>query len=438
MNEFTEIEKYVNKKELQKIFRKLFPICRSITGNGFKKSLNIIGEIVDLNIFKFKTGTKVLDWTIPKEWNISEAYIVTPNGKKIANFKKHNLHIVNYSHPINSKINLNNLKKKLHTFPPMPTAIPYVTSYYKQDWGFCLSFNDYKKLKKGNYKVYINSSLKNGELIYSDKIIPGKTKKEILISTYLCHPQMANHELSGPLVWSMLYKILKKTGPHNYSYRFLICPENIGSAAFLHKNKKKLKNIKAGFVVNCVGHGNEVNFKKSRQGDSLTDKATLNILENSKFKYYVEEFEPFGSDERNFCSPGFNLPIGLIMRKRYDGFKQYHTSLDNEKILSYQTITESIKIYLDTIKTIENNFIPLGKILYGVPQLSKSKIPLYTNISSKRKKIEEKKRVMLQILNLADGKMDMIDIANKKKFKLIDHLDLINDLIKSGYIRKKN
>ena len=438
MSKFTGIEKYVNKKELQSYFKKLFPICRSITGNGFKESLKIIGKIVDLKIFKFKTGAKVLDWTIPKEWNISDAYIITPGGKKIADFKKHNLHVVNYSHPIQKNIDLEELKKKLHTLPTMPTAIPYITSYYKKDWGFCLSHNDFKKLKRGKYKVLINSTLKNGELIYSDTLIPGKTKKEILISTYLCHPQMANHELSGPLVWSMLYRILKNTGPHEYTYRFLICPENIGAAAFLHKNKKNIKNIKAGFVINCVGHGNEINYKKSRQGNTLSDRAALNVIKNSKYKFYIEDFEPLGSDERQFCSPGFNMPIGLIMRKRYDGFKEYHTSLDNEDILSYRTITESIKIYLDTIKTIENNFIPLGRVQYGVPQLSKSKIPLYRSTSNwKVKKLEDRIRIMLQILNLADGKLDMIDIANKKKFKLIDYLDLINDLIKSGYIKKK-
>ena len=437
MIKLNDIEKYVNKKELQSYFKKLFPICRSITGDGFKKSLEIIGEIVDLKIFKFKTGTKVLDWTIPNEWNIKNAYIIKPNGKKIADFKKHNLHIVNYSQPVNKKISLKNLKEKLHTLPSMPKAIPYITSYYNKDWGFCINHTEYKKLKNGNYKVFIDSSLKKGELTYSESIIPGKTKKEILLSTYLCHPQMANHELSGPLVWSMLYRILKNTGPHKYTYRFLICPENIGAAAFLHKNKNNVKNIIAGYIINCVGYGNEINYKKSRIGNSLADNAALNVIENSKYKSYIHDFAPWGSDERQFCSPGFNLPLGLIMRKMFDGFKEYHTSLDNEKILSYETIIESINIYLDTIKTLENNFIPIAKVQYGTPQLSKSTIPLYRKqMNWKEKKMEDKTKIMLEILNMADGKIDMIGIANQKNFKLIDHLGLINDLIKSGYIKR--
>jgi len=437
MVKLNDIKKYVNKKELQSYFKKLFPICRSITGVGFKKSLEIIGEIVDLKIFKFKTGTKVLDWTIPNEWNIKNAYIIKPNGKKIADFKKHNLHIVNYSQPVNKKISLKDLKEKLHTLPSMPKAIPYVTSYYNKDWGFCITHNEYKKLKNGNYKVFVESSLKKGELTYSESIIPGKTKKEILLSTYLCHPQMANHELSGPLVWSMLYRILKNTGPHKYTYRLLICPENIGAAAFLHKNKKNVKNIIAGYVINCVGYGNEINYKKSRIDNSLSDRAALNVIKNSNHKYYIHDFEPWGSDEKQFCSPGFNLPIGLIMRKRFDGFKEYHTSLDNEKILSYVTIIESINIYLDTIKTLENNFIPVAKVQFGTPQLSKSPIPLYRNQSNwKGEKMEERTKIMLQILNMADGKRDIIDLANQKKFKLLDHLDLIDDLIESGFIRK--
>ena len=432
-----EIKKYVIKKELQSYFKKLYPICRSITGDGFKESLKIIGEIVDLKIFKFKTGQKVLNWIIPNEWNIKDAYIITPTGKKIADFKKHNLHILNYSQPINEKISLKKLKEKIYTLPSMPKAIPYITSYYNKDWGFCMSHNEYKKLKDGTYKVFIDSSLKKGELTYSETVIPGKTKKEILFSTYLCHPQMANHELSGPLVWSMLYRILKNTGPHKYTYRFLICPENIGAAAFLHKNKNNVKNITAGYVINCVGHGNEINYKRSRIGNSLADNAALNVIENSKYKSYIHDFAPWGSDERQFCSPGFNLPIGLIMRKMFDEFKEYHTSLDNEKILSYETIIESINIYLDTIKTLESNFIPIAKVQYGTPQLSRSTIPLYrTKMNWKEKKMEDKTKIMLEILNLADGKIDMIDIANKKNFKLIDHLNLINDLIKSGYIKK--
>jgi aminopeptidase-like protein len=442
MNNFI-VEKYVTEKLLKKYFDKLYKICRSILGKGFRDSLDIVGELVDLNIKKVKSGTNVLDWTIPNEWNINDAYIIDPNGKKIVKFKEHNLHVVGYSEPINKVVDLKELKKHLHTLPKLPNAIPYVTTYYKKNWGFCIKYNDYKKLVPGKYKVFIDSTLKPGHLVYSDTLIKGKSKKEILLSTYLCHPQMANHELSGPLAWSMLYKIIKDTGPHKYSYRFLICPENIGSAAFLHNSKKKVKNIIAGYIINCVGNGKKFTYKKSRIGNSLADNAALNILKHLKTKLDIVDFFPDGSDERQFCSPGFNLPIGLIMRNMYgrqDGskmdFPEYHTSLDNENKISFKTIIQTIGVYLDVLKTIENNFIPLGRVQYGTPQLSKSPIKLYGEMMNFRiKEKNEKTRVLLEILNLADGKLDLLSIANKRNFKLIDHHQTIGDLIKAKYIK---
>ena len=439
------LEKYVTEKLLKKYFDKLYKICRSIMGNGFRDSLNIIGELVDLNIKKVKSGTNVLDWTVPDEWNIKDAYIVDPNGKKIAKFKQHNLHVVGYSEPVNKVLDLKELKKHLHTLPKLPNAIPYVTTYYKRNWGFCIKYNDYKKLVPGKYRVFIDSTIKPGHLVYSDKLIKGKSKKEILLSTYLCHPQMANHELSGPLAWSMLYKIIKDTGPHKYSYRFLICPENIGAAAFLHYSKKKINNIAAGYIINCVGNGKKFTYKKSRIGDSLADNAALNVLKYSKTKLDIVDFFPDGSDERQFCSPGFNLPIGLIMRNMYgrqDGskmdFPEYHTSLDDENKISFKTIIETIQVYLDVLKTIENNFVPIGRVQYGTPQLSKSPIKLYGEMMNFRiKEKNEKTRVLLEILNLADGKLDLLSIANKKDFKLIDHYQTISDLIKVKYIKTK-
>ncbi len=434
---------FVDEKILKVYFNKLYKICRSILGEGFRDSLKILGELVDLDIKKVKSGTNVLDWTVPDEWNIKDAYIIDPKGKKLAEFKKHNLHIVGYSHPINKIVSLDELKKHIYTLKKQPEAIPYVTSYYKRSWGFCLKYNDYKKLKPGKYRVYINSKIQPGNLVYSDKLIKGKSKKEILLSTYLCHPQMANHELSGPLAWSFLYKIIKATGPHKYSYRFLVCPENIGAAAFLHYSKKKLKNIIAGYIINCVGNGKKFTYKKSRRGNSLADRAALNVLKNSSFKLDIVDFFPDGSDERQFCSPGFNLPIGLIMRNMYgrqDGtkmdFKEYHTSLDNEKTISFKTIIETIEVYLKVFKTIENNFFPLGKVQYGTPQLSKSRIKLYGDVMNFRiNQKQEKTRVMLEILNLADGKIDLLKIAELKKFKLIEHLDTIRDLINAKYLK---
>jgi len=433
-----QIHKYVNEKILKKYFNRLYKICRSILGKGYRDSLDIIGELVDLNKKNVKSGTKVLDWTVPDEWNIYDAYVINPKGKKILKFQDHNLHVVGYSIPVNRTIDLKELKNHLHTLPSMPDAIPYVTSYYKREWGFCISYKEYKKLIPGKYKVFINSTIKPGNLVYSDTLIKGTSNKEILLSTYLCHPQMANHELSGPLAWSFLYKIIKETGPHKYSYRFLICPENIGAAAYLHYSKNKVKNIIAGYIINCVGNGKKYTFKKSRQGNSLADKAALNVLKFSKNKLDIVDFYPDGSDERQFCSPGFNLPIGLIMRNMFGKFPEYHTSLDNHKLISFKRILETINVYLQVLKTIEVNFKPIAKVQYGTPQLSKSPIKLYGDLMNfKIKKKSERIRALLEILNLSEGKLDLLEIANLKKFRIIDHLDLIDDLLKSKYIKYK-
>ncbi len=431
------LDQIIKNLKLKKIFKKLYPICRSITGQGFEESLDILNSVSSLNKKKVKSGTKVLDWTVPDEWNIKDAYVKV-NNKKIIDFKSHNLHVVNYSEKVNKTISYKELVKHLHYLPDLPNAIPYMHSYYKKYWGFCLNYNQFKKLnKKVKYKVKIDSSFKRGNLIYSDNLIPGKSKKEILIYTYLCHPQMANHELSGPLTWLALYDIIKKTRPHNYSYRFVICPENIGAAAFLHNNKKKLKKIEAGYILNCLGHGKLVTFKKSRVGNSLADRAAINVIKHSKYPYKILNFFSEGSDERQFCSPGFNLPVCLVMRKMFTEFKEYHTSLDNEKFINFNTIRESISIHYEILLTIENNFIPKAKIIYGTPQLSKSKIDLYPEImlSKKRKKSDETK-LMLEILNLAEGKLDLLEICERKNYKFIDFLNLYKKLLKSGYIKK--
>lgn len=439
MNENINLNQFIKNLNLKKIFKELYPICRSITGKGFEQSLDILNSVSKLNKKKVMSGTKVLDWIIPEVWNIEDAY-VKENGKKIIDFKKHNLHIVNYSTKINKLVSYNELIKHLHYLPKLPNAIPYVHSYYEKYWGFCLKYSQFKKIsKKSKFKVKIDSSFKKGNLIYSDNLIPGKSKDEILIYTYLCHPQMANHELSGPLAWLTLYEIIKNTKPHNYSYRFVICPENIGAAAFLHQNKKKITNIKAGYILNCLGHGEIVTLKNSRIGNSLADKAALNVVKHSGFPYKVLDFFPEGSDERQFCSPGFNMPISVVMRKMYRTFKEYHTSLDNEKFIDFHTIEESIKLHYKILLTLENNFIPKAKIIYGTPQLSRSKIKLYPKVmKSEGTKKNDEVKLLLEILNLAEGEEDLLDICEKKGYELIKYLDLYKKLLKSGYITKVN
>ncbi len=431
-------KKILIKKNITKLYlEKLYPICRSITGNGFRSSLKILGHKIDLKIFRFKSGSRVLDWIIPKEWNINDGYIITPSGKKIANFKKHTLHVVNYSEPVNKILDLSALKKRLFFSRELPNAIPYVTTYYKKFWGFCLSYRDYLKLKKGKYRVVIKSSLKNGYLEYSDKILSGKSKKQILFSSYLCHPQMANHELSGPLAMMIIYDYLKKTGPHYYSYRFLICPENIGSAAFLHKNKKNVKNkILAGYILNLLANGQQFTYKKSRLGNSISDKAAINVIKNNIKNYTINEFSAEGSDERQFCSPGFNLPIGVISRNDYNNFKEYHTSLDDLSKFNFEVFYDSIEKIIQIINTIEINAKPKSTVLYGTHQFSRRGSNLYDKIFYKRKK-DETTKILLEILNLSEGKLDLLDIANKKNFSLFNNKILIENIVKEKLIKLK-
>ena len=426
---------------LEKYFDRLFLLNRSITGEGYRKSLDILSEVLPFKYFDFKTGTKCFDWIIPKEWNVKEAYILTPNGRKVAEFKKNNLHLVGYSISINKEISFEELKKHLYYLKNLPDAIPYVTSYYQENWGFCLSYNEFKKLpKKGLYKVKIDSTLKKGILRIGTFTIPGKSKKEILLSTYLCHPSMANNELSGPLMFLSLYKILKNEKKLNYTIRFVICPENIGSISVLSRFGEHFKkNVIAGFVTTCVGYGEIYYYKKSRNGNTVADKAALNILKNQKKKYKIIDFFAGGSDEKQYCTPYFDLPIGLIMRDMYGKYKEYHTSLDNKSLIDFKKIAETAKLYFDVIKTIDENKFFLAKVQKGTPFLAKYKrlnFPHVSNFNSY--KIREKYySAMLEILNLCDGKNSLLDIAELRNFKMLDLLPITHDLLQNNLLRKK-
>ena len=424
-------------KEMEKYFDRLFPICRSITGEGYQQSLNIIREIIPLEKIDFSSGTECYDWTIPDEWNIRDAYITGPDGEKFARFKDNNLHVMGYSIPVDKELTLAELQKHLHTLQELPDAIPYVTSYYVRNWGFCLSYKDYRKLKDGTYRVYIDSELKPGKLTIGVLTIPGETDKEILLSTYLCHPSMAVNELSGPLVTAFLYKKLLAEKPLRHTIRFVYCPENIGAIAFLSKYGEQLKEkLVAGYVVNCVGHGSLYTYKKSRRGNALADRAALNVLKNQKLPFEVVDFFPDGSDERQYCSPGFNFPVGLIMRTMYGKYKEYHTSLDSKEIISFEAMKESLETYYNVIKTIDENKVYKSSVEYGTPQLSKSPIPLYPNTMSSNKYNPHgsELRMLLEMINLSDGDHDLLTIAEKRNFKMLDMVGIRDRLVEAGYL----
>ena len=350
-NKFSNIEMY-------KWAKAIFPICRSITGQGVRDTLHYIKKILpNLKICSVPTGTKVFDWKIPQEWNIKDAYIKNSKGKKIIDFKKNNLHVVSYSTPIHKKIKLNELKPYLYSLPSQPKAIPYVTSYYKKRWGFCLQDSQLKKLKEDLYEVKIKSSLKNGVLNYGELIIPGKSKKEIMLTTNICHPSMANNETSGLVVTTGIAKWLLSLKERNYTYRVTFLPETVGAIAYIKKNLKILKkNVIAGFVLVCIGDNKTYSYLSSRSGNTLADKAIKIGLKKSKVKKYKKySYLERGSDERQFCSPGIDLPICSFMRSKYHTYSQYHTSLDNLSFISKKGLDGSLQVLKNTISYIENS-----------------------------------------------------------------------------------
>ena len=364
----------------------MFPICRSITGEGFRSSLKIIGKVIpDLRIEQVKSGTKAMDWVVPDEWSITEAYIEDQDGNLVVNFKDNNLHIVGYSEPVNKWMTLEDLNEHLYSLPDMPDTIPYVTSYYSRRWGFCITHNKRMTLLEGRYKVVIKSQLFPGVLNYGEVIYPGKEDKEVFFSTYLCHPSMANNELSGPSLAMALAREVSRMADRRFTYRFIFIPETIGSIVYLSKNLDKLKkNTICGFNLTCVGDDRNYSFLPSRQGNTLADKLALYVLKSRDIKFEQYTFLSRGSDERQYCWPGVDLPIASIMRSKYGTYPEYHTSDDNLDLVSPEGLQGSFELYMDCIKTIEANHRYTNTVTCE-PNLGRR--GLYPTISTLEKKL---------------------------------------------------
>ena len=418
----------------------LFPICRSLTGNGVDKTLAYLQNNIKINlrIIKFKTGTKVFDWKIPKIWNVSKAYVKRLNGSTIIDFKKNNLHVVGYSSKINKTVDKKELFKHLFTQVNQPNLIPYVTSYYKKNWGFCVAENFKKKIKDKKYKVLIDSSHTNGSLKIGESYIKGRSKKEIFFSTYFCHPSMANDNLSGVVVQSALIKYMKQRYKKtNYSYRFIFIPETIGSIAYLSKNLKKMKKyIIAGFNLSCVGDDRAYSYVESRYGDNLADNAIKSaLLDKKNVKRYSFLFR--GSDERQYCAPGIDLPVCGFSRSKFGEYKEYHTSADNLKIISNKSLNNSLKVLKTIVDAFETGLYPEVRIK-GEPQLSKYN--LYPTISQKgiKNKGNFSKQEFIDrcnVLAYADGKNNLFDISKKINLSLEKLIIEINLLKKHKLVK---
>ena len=395
-------------RELHALAAELYPICRSITGDGIRQTLTRIGERIPLRIFDVPTGTQVFDWTVPKEWNIRDAYVQTLRGTRVIDFHKSNLHVLNYSAPIKTRMTLSELKPHLFTIPDQPDRIPYRTSYYKEDWGFCLSHNQMLEMKEGDYEICIDSSLENGNLTYAECYLPGETADEVLISSHACHPSLANDNLSGLVVATFLAKLLSQLA-RRYSYRFLFIPGTIGAITWLAQNREAAKRIRHGLVLTCIGDSGGFHYKRSRRGEAEIDRAAAYVLKYSAEPSEVLEFSPYGYDERQYCSPGFNLPVGCLMRSVWGTFPEYHTSADNLEFIHPTKLAGSLRVCVEIVDVLENNRTYRNLNPYCEPQLGRR--ALYRSTGGEP--IGGEINARLWVLNLSDGKHSLLDIAER-------------------------
>jgi aminopeptidase-like protein len=403
----------VSGQKMYELIGRLYPICRSITGNGVRQTLKILQEYIPLTIHEVPSHTSVFDWTIPKEWNVRDAYIKDVKGERIVDFQKCNLHVVSYSVPIKKKVSLDELRAHTFTLPDRPDWIPYRTSYYNEDWGFCLSHRQLQELSEDEYEVFIDATLEDGELTYGEYYLSGKTDTEVLISTHICHPSLANDNLSGVVLTTFLAKTLSSL-PRRYSYRFLFTPGTIGSITWLSRNEARVYKIKHGLILACVGDSGKITYKKSRRGNAEVDRAVIQVLKDCGDPYDLVSFSPYGYDERQFCSPGFNLPVGCFMRTPHGQFPEYHTSGDSLELVKPEYLNDSFIKCLSILCLLEDNRTYLNQNPKCEPQLGKR--GLYGTIGGDaEQKISE--LAMLWVLNLSDGNYGLLDIAEKSKLK---------------------
>ncbi|HSS95392.1 MAG TPA: DUF4910 domain-containing protein [Terriglobales bacterium] len=413
------------------LMRELYPICRSITGDGFRQTLRRLKQEIPLQIHEVPTGTQVFDWTVPKEWNIRDAYVKNSAGERVIDFKKHNLHVVNYSVPVDRTMPLSELRAHLHTLPEQPDLIPYRTSYYKENWGFCLPHRLLESLPEGDYQVCIDSTLENGSLTYGECLIPGQTDEEILISCHSCHPSLCNDNLSGVAVAVFLAKHLAEA-QLRYSYRFIFIPGTIGSITWLSRNEDRASMIRHGLVLTCIGDRGHINYKKSRQGNAEIDRAMAQVLKQSGSRFEIHDFSPYGYDERQYCSPGFNLPVGCFMRTPHGKFPEYHSSADNLDLMDPASLADSLLTCLSVFKVLENNYYYQNQNPKCEPQLGRR--GLYRAMGGHRdEKLQE--TAMLWVLNQSDGSHSVLDIVERSglPFDVIkDAVDMLlhHDLLK--------
>jgi aminopeptidase-like protein len=418
--------------ELHRLIADLYPICRSITGNGLRETLRAVGKPVPLTLREVPTGTQVFDWTVPKEWNIRDAYVKNSRGERVIDFQSSNLHVVNYSVPVRQKMQLAELKTHLFTLPDRPDWIPYRTSYYKEDWGFCLSQRQLELLPEDEYEVSIDSTLQTGHLTYGECFLQGELPDEIIVSTHCCHPSMCNDNLSGIAVAAFLAKHLSLR-PRRYSYRFLFIPGTIGAITWLALNEEKISRIRHGLVLTGLGDSGKLHYKRSRRGDAEIDRVAAHVLHHSPYDHQLLDFTPYGYDERQFCSPGINLPVGRLSRSPHGTFPEYHTSADNLDFVHPEKLEESFDACLQILSVLERNGTFLNLNSKCEPQLGRR--GLYGMVGGGPDS-GVRELAMLWVLNLSDGSHSLLDIAGRSNVSFDSIFEATEALQQKGLLRE--
>jgi aminopeptidase-like protein len=398
--------------EILDLMRELYPLCRSLTGDGVRETLRIVDRVLPLEVVEVPTGTPIFDWAVPREWNISDAWIADAEGRRIVDFRDSNLHVVGYSEPVRARLDGADLAERLHVHPDHSEWIPAVTAYWAETWGFCVTGEQRAQIRPGeDYEVCIDSRLEEGHLTYAEAVLRGRSDDEILLSTYICHPSLCNDNLSGIALLAVLGRELGGRDLR-YTYRFLFSPGTVGPLAWLAGNLDRLDRIAHGLVVCCAGDPGHVTYKRTRRGDAEIDRAAAHVLRHSRPDAVVEDFVPWGGDERQFCSPGFDLPVGVLMRSGHDLFPEYHSSADNFDLVTHESLADSLATALEIIDVLERNTVCRSRSPYGEPQLGRRGLYGPINPGAPRAG-EDFHRAVLWVLNQADGAHSLLDVAER-------------------------
>ena len=418
-------------EELYKLVAELYPICRSITGDGVRRTLEIVDREIGLEVHEVPTGTQVLDWTVPREWNVRDAWVADPAGERVIDFQASNLHLLGYSVPVRATMPLAELRQHLYTLPDHPDWVPWRTSYYAERWGFCASQRLVDSLPDGDYEVCVDTTLADGHLTYGEHLVEGETADEVLVSCHVCHPSLANDNLSGIAVATRLARMVAEARPR-YSYRFLFAPGTIGSITWLARNEDRLGRIRHGLVLACVGDPGGFTYKRSRRGDAEIDQAVAHVL-GRRPGHRVVDFTPYGYDERQFCSPGFDLPVGCLSRTPYAQYPEYHTSADDLELVGPAQLQESLEVCLEVVGVLEGNRRYRNLSPKGEPQLGRR--GLYGQIGG-RSDAEERQMAMLWVLNLSDGDMSLLQVAERAGLPFALVADVAGALEQAGLLSR--